>query len=317
MSSIMAGKMGEGTEEQKDRACFIFQIDGYCKFGEDCRRAHRAGDDWTRVFCGDFLKTGDCRYGAEKCFRSHDLTRLNAQREQHRRHQRENQGPSLRSDVKVSGEGGENGGGEGEGEGEGGEPAKHVEKPNFAVSGALAKTENLVNGVVVKYAEPPDGRAPDKRWRLYVFKGDEELEPLRIHRLSSYMIGRERKVADVLVHHPSISKQHAVLQFRSRPTGKYDLNSGVPITKIKPYIIDLESTNGTMLNGKKIEPLKYYELLEEDCIKFGFSSRSYVLMEAAIDYGGVDLSKKNRSKLRKGFGDDDDDTSDDGEDYTK
>jgi smad nuclear-interacting protein 1 len=33
-------------------------------------------------------------------------------------------------------------------------------------------------------------------------------------------------------------------------------------TIVKPYIIDLESTNKTFLNGEAIEPAKYYELME-------------------------------------------------------
>lgn len=48
--------------------------------------------------------------------------------------------------------------------------------------------------------------------------------------------------------------------------------------RIRPYLIDLESANGTFINNKKIEPKKYVELLERDVIKFGFSSREYVLL---------------------------------------
>ncbi|AFZ79870.1 signal peptide-containing protein [Theileria equi strain WA] len=46
----------------------------------------------------------------------------------------------------------------------------------------------------------------------------------------------------------------------------------------QPYIIDLNSTNGTFLNDEKIEPSRYYELREKDVLKFGHSSREYVLM---------------------------------------
>lgn len=55
-------------------------------------------------------------------------------------------------------------------------PVEPVEKPNFGLSGALAKdrtTGNVQNGVVMKWSEPPEARAPQKRYRLYVFKGDE------------------------------------------------------------------------------------------------------------------------------------------------
>ena len=48
----------------------------------------------------------------------------------------------------------------------------------------------------------------------YIFKGDEELPFLPLHRQSAYLIGRDRKVADIPTDHPSCSKQHAVLQYR-------------------------------------------------------------------------------------------------------
>ena len=35
---------------------------------------------------------------------------------------------------------------------------------------------------------------------------------------------------------------------------------------VKPYIMDLESTNKTILNGEVIEDARYYELREEDVI---------------------------------------------------
>ena len=42
---------------------------------------------------------------------------------------------------------------------------------NLGLSGALAGDTNTVNGVLVKYSEPPEARKPKKKWRLYVFKG--------------------------------------------------------------------------------------------------------------------------------------------------
>ena len=39
-------------------------------------------------------------------------------------------------------------------------------------------------------------------------------KPLYIHRQTCYLFGRERRVADVPLDHPSISKQHAVMQYR-------------------------------------------------------------------------------------------------------
>jgi len=48
---------------------------------------------------------------------------------------------------------------------------------------------------------------------------------------------------------------------------------------VKPYLMDLDSTNGTYLNGERIEPARYYELLHKDVIKFAHSSRDYVVMK--------------------------------------
>lgn len=45
----------------------------------------------------------------------------------------------------------------------------------------------------------------------------ESVEPLYVHRLSCYLFGRERRVADIPTDHPSCSKQHAVLQYRWGP----------------------------------------------------------------------------------------------------
>ncbi|KAJ7299809.1 hypothetical protein O6H91_04G022600 [Diphasiastrum complanatum] len=94
--------------------------------------------------------------------------------------------------------------------------AKEKEKPSFDYSGKLAAETNKVRGVALQFTEPPEARKPTIRWRLYVFKEGEPLnEPLYIHRQSSYLFGRERRVADIPTDHPSCSKQHAVIQYRS------------------------------------------------------------------------------------------------------
>uniref|UniRef100_A0A914V6X4 FHA domain-containing protein n=1 Tax=Plectus sambesii TaxID=2011161 RepID=A0A914V6X4_9BILA len=127
------------------------------------------------------------------------------------------------------------------------EPAIEKEKPNFGTSGALAEDTNTFNGVVVKYNEPPEARKPKIHWRLYPFKGEENLQVLYIHRQSAYLVGRDRRVADLPVDHPSCSKQHAVLQYRSISYKREDGSKG---RRIRPYIIDLGSGNGTFLNNE-------------------------------------------------------------------
>ena len=65
---------------------------------------------------------------------------------------------------------------------------------------------------------------------------------------------------------------------------------------MRPYIIDLEAANGTYVNNQRVESKRYVELFEKDVLKFGFSSREYVLLheeskaEAAQDDMGVNNS---------------------------
>lgn len=153
---------------------------------------------------------------------------------------------------------------------------KEKQKPSFELSGKLAAETNRVKGVTLLFTEPPDARKPDIRWRLYVFKGGEVLnEPLYVHRQTCYLFGRERRVADIPTDHPSCSKQHAVLQYRQVDKEQPD---GMLAKEVRPYIMDLGSTNGTFINENRIEPERYYELMEKDTLKFGNSSREYVML---------------------------------------
>lgn len=143
------------------------------------------------------------------------------------------------------------------------------------MSGKLTEDTNKVNGVVIKYAEPSEARRPKRRWRLYPFKGDKALQTLHIHRQSCYLIGRDKTICEIAVDHPSCSKQHAALQYR---LVNYERDDGTTGRHVRPYIIDLESANGTYVNNQKIDPRKYVELMEKDVIKFGYSTREYVLL---------------------------------------
>ena len=90
-----------------------------------------------------------------------------------------------------------------------------------------------------------------------------------------YLFGKQIEIADIQTLHDSCSSQHAVIQFRNifkkRETSEdYD-------SLIIPYIIDLNSETGTYLNKEKIEPSKYYQLLDEDLINIGHSTRDYIV----------------------------------------
>ena len=103
----------------------------------------------------------------------------------------------------------------------------------MGLSGALTADTNTFNGVVVKYSEPPEARKPKKRWRFYVFKGQESLPVMHLHRQSAYLIGKDRKVADIPVDHPSCSRQHAAFQYRAVERQVSDLLLAVHTAQLK------------------------------------------------------------------------------------
>lgn len=49
--------------------------------------------------------------------------------------------------------------------------------------------------------------------------------------------------------------------------------------------MDLESTNGTSINGEKVGPSRYTELLHGDLLQFGLSQREYVMVKEEKEEG--------------------------------
>lgn len=154
------------------------------------------------------------------------------------------------------------------------------EKPNWAPSGRLAAAANTIRtankAIILKYHEPAEARKPppSQPWRLYVFKDDEIIETVELHTQSCWLFGREEAVVDVLLEHGSCSKQHAVMQFRWREErGEFGERKG----RVRLYVLDLESVNGTEVNGEKVEGARYVEVRGGDVVRFGGSEREYVL----------------------------------------
>ncbi|KAJ6180748.1 hypothetical protein N7519_011209 [Penicillium mononematosum] len=158
-------------------------------------------------------------------------------------------------------------------------PAPEKQKPNFNPTGRLAAESNTIQvqggtEIVLKYHEPPEARKPPPQGSLaHVWQ--DLLETVELSERSCWLVGRERMVVDFPLDHPSCSKQHAVLQFRFvEKRNEY----GDRIGKVKPYLIDLESANGSSVNGETIPGGRYVEVMDKDVIRFGLSSREYVLM---------------------------------------
>ncbi|ELR07380.1 hypothetical protein GMDG_08395 [Pseudogymnoascus destructans 20631-21] len=170
--------------------------------------------------------------------------------------------------------GGGGGGGRGGGHGGGdtgddgamvphdGQPLPEKKQPNFAPTGLLAaetKTVTTSSGAAI----------------LFVFKNGEIVDTIDLGSRSCWLIGRDASIADLPAEHPSISKQHAVIQFRFvEKVDEYGDRKG----GVKPYLLDLESANGTKLNGGEVEGARFVEVRGGDLLAFGESTREYVVM---------------------------------------
>ena len=110
-------------------------------------------------------------------------------------------------------------------------------------------------------ALPPVSRGEQFRYHLEVLKDGVTLEVIDIHAKPFYLIGR-LPICDISLENETISRQHAVLQHRE--TGNV-------------YIYDLGSVHGTRVNKQPVAPRKYIPIHPGDVIRFGASSRFYVL----------------------------------------
>lgn len=119
----------------------------------------------------------------------------------------------------------------------------------------------------IPYTEPSWGGLPDVLYSLEELKQGVSLRSILLDR-SFHCFGRFNN-CHVVMAHPSISRYHAVLQFRSTfsPT---DERKGF-------YIIDLGSTHGTFVNKERIHPKTYVKVQVGHIIKFGSSTRMFLL----------------------------------------
>ena len=130
------------------------------------------------------------------------------------------------------------------------------------------------NKISINYKPPNDSIIPEDIWFLFKFLKDknEANETYKLVGKEFFLLGKDNRICDIHIKQKNISRQHAVIQFRKIIKGNKD-------TFILPYLIDLNSTNGTFLNGEKIDNSKYYELRDKDNLNFGDKKLDFVLMK--------------------------------------
>ncbi|CAF0756949.1 unnamed protein product [Brachionus calyciflorus] len=87
---------------------------------------------------------------------------------------------------------------------------------------------------------------------------------------------------DVLCEHPTLSRYHAILQY----------SNGLVDTKFPQgfYVYDLNSTHGTFINKNKSTPNQFVPFKTDNILKFGQSTRLYILHGPKPKYTSDDLN---------------------------
>lgn len=126
----------------------------------------------------------------------------------------------------------------------------------------IAKTEPEVkNGFQIpKWAsKPPAGL------HLDVMKEGKMVQKLMIDEKKCYFFGRNKDTCEFVIDHASCSRVHAVLLWHK------DLN--------RSFLVDLNSTHGTFIGKLRLEPNKPQQVFVDSELKFGASTRSYIIRE--------------------------------------
>lgn len=99
------------------------------------------------------------------------------------------------------------------------------------------------NSVPLPYKEPKWSGIPNETYSFEVLKSGKILENVSLNSKPFYVFGR-LSTCDIHMSHPTISRHHAVLQYRSQESENNPIGF---------YIYDLGSTHGTFLNKNRIK----------------------------------------------------------------
>lgn len=128
------------------------------------------------------------------------------------------------------------------------------------------------------YTEPSwGGKAPDAAYSLEILKNGAIVDTVPLKHSSFFVVGR-LPVCDVSLEHPSISRYHAIIQYRGESGERESVGEERGF-----YIHDLGSTHGTVVNKNKIPPKTYIRIKVGHVLKFGGSTRLFVLQGPEFD----------------------------------
>ncbi|XP_075719592.1 kanadaptin [Rhinoderma darwinii] len=162
----------------------------------------------------------------------------------------------------------------------------------------------------IPYREPAWSGLPQALYSLEMLKGGSILSTKSLNGASWTVFGR-LPTCHVPLEHPSVSRYHAVLQYRSVPGSEPDEGPGF-------YVYDLGSTHGTFINKQRIQSKTYCRLRVGHVLKFGGSTRLFILQgpdedqeeESELTVTQIKEARRQKEKLQKRMMGDDSDEED-------
>ncbi|KAF9985148.1 Kanadaptin [Mortierella antarctica] len=140
----------------------------------------------------------------------------------------------------------------------------------------------------LKYHKPAWSGYPNQQFFFEVIKNGVIVDRVMAPEKEFLVIGR-LPLCDLEMEHPSLSRYHAIVQFKSNG---------------ECFIYDLNSSHGTKLNKTKIPPQMHVALKPGDQLRFGESTRIYLFQtEQEVDQEEEDrkmvasmIERQNRTK---------------------
>ncbi|CAF1031073.1 unnamed protein product [Rotaria sordida] len=119
----------------------------------------------------------------------------------------------------------------------------------------------------LQYIIPESSSIPPIEYTLEVLRNGSIIDYISLSHRPYTVFGRSPD-SDVVLEHPTISRYHAIIQYKS------EFEHGQPAGL---YLYDCASTHGTFINKKRLEPKVYVRIKIGYIIKFGQSTRLYVI----------------------------------------
>jgi len=148
------------------------------------------------------------------------------------------------------------------------------------------------------YTEPTWSGNCSEEYKVEVLKNGVIIANLDITTKPCFVFGRLSN-CDLVLEHPSISRYHSLLQYRS--ISEEGQEKGW-------YLYDLGSTHGTFLNKQQLPPKVYCRVYSGHVFKLGVSTRMFVLQGPEGDQEAessltvtelIELKKKQNSLLNE------------------